>query len=142
MKHFYYLLFFFLPYALFSQENDKPIGFTIIEDVPVFPGCTGNTEELKRCMSHQINKIIKENFNTDVVNGTNLQGKVRIMIQFVIDKNGDVVDLKIEAPHPFLDAEAERLMRMIPQMRPGKFRGNPVPVSYALPIIFKVQPED
>src|SRR5690606_3598396 len=142
MKHFYYLLFFFLPYALFSQENDKPIGFTIIEDVPVFPGCTGNTEELKRCMSNQINKIISENFNTDVVNGTNLQGKVRIMIQFVINKNGDVVDLKIEAPHPFLEVEAERLMRMIPQMRPGKLRGKPVSVSYALPIIFEVQPED
>ena len=141
MKHIYYLLFLFLPCALFGQENDEPIGFTIIEDVPVFPGCTGDSEELKRCMYDQINKIIGENFNTDVVNETDLQGKVRIMIQFVIDKKGDVVDLKIEAPHPVLEKEAERVMHMIPQVRPGKLRGEPVPVRYSLPIIFEIEPE-
>ena len=38
---------------------------------------------------------------------------------------------------PLLEKEAERIISLLPQMIPGKQRGKPVKVPYAVPIVFK-----
>lgn len=115
--------------------------FILIEDVPIFPGCENlsNNEERKDCMSEKITKFINKEFNTEIGNQLGLTGINRINVMFKIDTNGDIVDVLTRAPHPKLEQEAQRVIKALPKMMPGKQRGNPVNVQYSLPIVFKVQ---
>lgn len=115
--------------------------FILIEDVPIFPGCENlrNNEERKDCMSEKITKFINREFNTDIGNQLGLKGINKINVMFKIDTNGDIVDVKTRAPHPKLEQEAQRVIKALPKMVPGKQRGNPVNVQYSLPIVFKIQ---
>ena len=66
-------------------------------------------------------------------------GIKRISVMFKIDNTGNIVDVQARAPHIKLQQEAVRVVNLLPTMEPGKQRGNPVAVKYALPIVFKVQ---
>jgi len=65
-----------------------------------------------------------------------IQGKV--FIQFYIDSNGYVTGLKSRGPDRLLQAEAERIIASLPQMKPGQQRGKAVKVPYSIPITFKI----
>ncbi|MGM0933803.1 MAG: energy transducer TonB [Bacteroidota bacterium] len=123
------------------DEKVETIPFTLIEDVPVFPGC----EELKdntarkSCMSDKITAYVNKNFNKNLGSELGLSGINRITILFQINTEGNIVNILARAPHPKLEEEAISLIKALPQMEPGKQRGKPVNVSYALPIIFQVQ---
>ena len=47
--------------------------------------------------------------------------------------------MRSRAPHPALEAEAIRIISMLPKMQPGVHDGKKVIVPYSLPIIFQVQ---
>lgn len=112
----------------------------VIENVPVFPGCESGSNDAKRkCMSDKISEFVRRKFNTDLAGDLGLTGRQRINVIFKIDKSGNVVGIRARAPHPRLQAEAERVVNLLPKMKPGKQRGKPVVVPYSLPIIFQVQ---
>ena len=117
------------------------VPFAFIEDAPLYPGCEkkkGNAAK-KKCMSDKITKVVQRKFNADLAPDLGLTGKQRISVVFKIDKNGNVVDVRSRAPHPRLEKEAARVINLLPKMKPGKQRGEPVTVSYTLPIVFQVQ---
>ena len=121
-------------------EEDVEVPFTVIENVPVFPGCESGSNDAKRkCMSDKISEFVRRKFNTDLAGDFGLTGRQRINVIFKIDKSGNVVGIRARAPHPRLQAEAERVVNLLPKMLPGKQRGKPVVVPYSLPIIFEVQ---
>lgn len=121
-------------------EEEVEVPFMVIENVPVFPGCeSGNNEAKRKCMSDKISEFVRRKFNTDLAGDLGLTGRQRINVIFKIDKSGNVVGIKARAPHPRLQAEAERVVNLLPKMLPGKQRGKPVVVPYSLPIIFEVQ---
>lgn len=123
------------------EEVVEDVPFMIIENVPVFPGCTGNNLELRNCFSDQISKFVLKRFNPELAQDLGLtSGSIqRIFVLFTINKNGDIVDIKARAPHKRLQSEAIRVVNMLPKMTPGKQRGKPVGVKYALPILFKIE---
>ena len=119
-------------------EEDVP--FAIIEEVPVFPGCSGTRKEKSDCLNKSLQKHISENFNADVISELGLSpGKKKIWLVFRIDEEGNAVDFSARAPHPRLKKEAVRIAELIPQMQPGKQRGKPVGMKYTLPISFNVE---
>ena len=121
-------------------EEDIEVPFSVIENVPIFPGCDkGNNAERRKCMSQKITKFVQRKFNTDLAGDLGLSGRQRISVIFKIDKNGDVVGVRARAPHPRLVKEATRVVNLLPKMKPGKQRGKAVVVPYSLPIIFQVQ---
>lgn len=62
----------------------------------------------------------------------------RVVVQFVVDKDGSVRDPKItKSVDPLFDAEALRVVSMLPKFTPGEIDSKPVAVEYALPISFK-----
>ena len=65
-------------------------------------------------------------------------GSYKIQTQFIIDKEGNVIDVKIRAPHKRLKNETNKLINKLPKFTPGKQRNRPVKVRYILPIAFKV----
>ena len=119
----------------------EDVPFMIIENVPVFPGCTGNNSELRACFSAQITKFVSKRFNAELASDLGLQqGTIqRIFVMFKIDKNGDITNIQARAPHKKLQEEAIRVIELLPKMTPGRQRGRPVGVKYGLPIVFKVE---
>jgi protein TonB len=127
-----------------ADTDDDPIEevpFAFIEDAPIYPGCEKykGKAERKKCMSEKIDKLIKRKFDVDLANELGLEeGVKRINVLFVIDENGNVTQIQSRAPHPKLQKEAERVIKLLPQMQPGKQRNQNVKVKYTLPIMFKV----
>ncbi|PKG53264.1 MULTISPECIES: energy transducer TonB [Olleya] len=123
-------------------EEDVDVPFSIIENVPVYPGCegAGNNDAKKKCMSEKIGKFVRKNFNADLAQDLGLDSGIkRINVGFKIDKTGNIVNIQARAPHPKLEQEAKRIIAKLPKMKPGRQRGKAVNVPYGLPITFKVE---
>ena len=131
--------------AIVTVEDDdevvEDVPFMIIEEVPIFPGCKGNNQELRSCFSAEITKFVSKNFNIELAQDIGLAtGSVqRIFVMFKIDKNGDISEIQARAPHKTLENEAIRVIQKLPKMTPGKQRGKPVGVKYSLPITFRIE---
>jgi len=123
------------------EEEIADVPFAVIEDVPIFPGCENlsNNDQRKKCMSEKVQDFVNKKFNTDLGSQLGLSGVNRIIVQFKIDKNGNITEVRSRAPHPRLEQEAARVINALPKMKPGKQRGKPVGVMYSLPIVFQVQ---
>jgi protein TonB len=121
-------------------EEDIDVPFSVIENVPIFPGCEkGNNQQKRDCMSQKISQFVNKKFNTELASELGLSGRQRINVIFKIDKTGSITGIRARAPHPGLEKEAARVIGLLPKMKPGKQRGKPVNVPYSLPIIFQVQ---
>ena len=125
---------------VYDLNENGNIPFAVIDEVPVFPGCESLTsnKERKDCMSQKISALVNSNFNVGLGKQLNLTGTNRIFASFKIDKNGFVTNLKTRSPHPDLDVEAQRVISLLPKMKPGVHNGKEVGVLYSLPILFKI----
>lgn len=123
-------------------DGPADVPFATIENVPVYPGCTGdNNLYLKRCMSGKIQEFVEQNFNMEMIKSLNLPPRrYRIAVQFKVDREGNVVDIRSRADREELENEAIRVVSGLPKMKPGRQRGKEVGVLYALPIIFEIAP--
>jgi protein TonB len=135
------VIFLLISFCGFSQDEKIDIvPFTAIEEVPIFPGCNGDNLSRKKCMQNKMTKHILKKFNIKVAQRLDLSpGRKRISVQFKINKSGIVEDIRVRAPHPKLEKEAIRVIKLLPQMIPGKQKGKPVNVRYNLPITFNVE---
>ncbi|MFB9057263.1 energy transducer TonB [Mariniflexile ostreae] len=120
-------------------EEDVEVPFAVIEDVPVFPGCEGGSKaEIKACFQKKMQEHISKHFRyPQAALDLAIQGRVNVI--FVIDAKGFVTGIRSRGPDKILENEAERIMKELPQMQPGKQRGKPVKVPYSVPIVFKMQ---
>ncbi|WP_339880850.1 energy transducer TonB [Polaribacter vadi] len=127
-----------------DEPDDEPspetVPFIMIENAPVFKGCEGLSKaENKKCFDEKMLKFVQRNFDVNIANEVGLRaGKYRISTQFIIDDKGDVVDIKIRAPHSKLEKETQELIEKLPKFTPGKQRNKSVKVRYSLPITFRV----
>ncbi|WP_435413986.1 energy transducer TonB [Polaribacter aestuariivivens] len=122
------------------EEVVEDVSFMIIEDVPVFPGCSGNKQELKDCFSRMVQKHFTRKFDAELPNELGLSsGKKKVFIGFKIDRNGNIVDVNARAPHPKIKDEVIKVMKLLPKMKPGKQRGKPVGVKYSIPFTLLVE---
>lgn len=109
------------------KTSDKEI-HAILEEQPEYPG--GMEEVIKYIQTHiryPPTAIYKK-----------IQG--RVWIESVIDHNGKVVQPKIAySVHSLLDQEALRIIRMMPNWKPGKLNGKPVKVKYFFLVTFRLE---
>jgi len=123
-----------------AEEVVEDVSFMIIEDVPVFPGCKGNKNELKACFSKMVQKHFSRKFDADLPNELGLSaGRKRVFIGFKIDKSGNIVNVNARAPHPKIKSEVIKVMKQLPKMTPGRQRGKPVGVKYSIPFTLIVE---
>ncbi len=128
--------------GLLLETNDSiNIPFTTIDKPPVFPDCGGNNQLLKECFSEKINVFIRSNFNLEIINDLNLNpGLQRLRVIFKITAEGKVANISIiQSPHHKITEEIDRIIRLLPEMKPGEQSGKPVEVTYTLPIHFNVE---
>lgn len=63
----------------------------------------------------------------------------KVLVQFVIDIDGSVTDARVvKGVDALLDAEALRVVNLMPTWIPAKQNGEPVKVRFTLPISFKI----
>jgi protein TonB len=131
--------------VLVDDEGDDPkidtFPVTLVSDLPIFPGCESYSDKREQleCFSSKVAKLVSKKFDTEVAAENGITGKQKIMVTFMINTQGDVVDIKARAPHPVLQKEAIKAVNMLPKMTPAKQGFKTVNVTYALPIIFEVQ---
>ena len=110
-------------------DADEGKVFTFVEEMPGFPG---GDQKLMEYLQKNIKypMIAKEN---------GIQG--RIYVTFVVDKDGKIKDSKIlrGGLGGGLEEEALRVVRSMPDWKPGKQNGRAVQVQYNLPIIFTLK---
>lgn len=123
------------------EEKVEEVPFVLIAEVPVYPGCEelNSNAEKKHCMSSKIDALIQKEFKTELGAELNLYGINRIYAMFKIDEYGKVTDIRVRGPHKILEEEAQRVIKMLPDMTPGRQRNRAVRVSYTLPITFEVR---
>jgi len=125
--------------------KNKEVSFVLVKNPPVYKGCSksSDSEQLRICMSNKINELVRKNFNTSIVNNTDLEGLVKIQVLFKVEIDGSITFIKAIAPHPILKKEAKRIVGvgLIPKMkRPGSMViGRPVIVPYTIPIAFHIE---
>lgn len=102
--------------------------FMVAEQMPEFPG--GMKELLKFL---QNNLKYPENAMKN-----NVQG--RVIVQFVVEKDGTLTEFKVaRSVDPDLDAEALRVLQIMPKWKPGMQMGKIVRVKFTVPVSFKLQ---
>lgn len=122
------------------NKNDN-VPYSVIEVAPIHPQCKtiSSEEERKKCTSAEVQKFVSKNFNTKLPDKLGLsKGQKRIFIQFVINEIGQIVNVGARGPHPDLEAEAIRVINLLPQFTPGKQKGENIKVAFSLPITFQV----
>ncbi|WP_299666851.1 energy transducer TonB [uncultured Polaribacter sp.] len=124
-----------------EKIGPETVPFINIEDAPVFKGCEGlSKEENKVCFDKKMKQFVQQNFDAGLASELGLNaGRYKIQTQFLIDAKGNVVDIKIRAPHKQLEKETNRLIKKLPKFTPGMQRKKPVRVRYTLPISFSVE---
>ncbi|HZL12278.1 MAG TPA: TonB family protein [Prolixibacteraceae bacterium] len=101
--------------------------FFIVEEMPEFPGGIAALKEYV-ASTLQYPAIALEN---------GIQGIV--FVNFVVSKYGSVTDAKFSSGvDPSLNKEALRIVNNMPKWKPGSQAGEPVSVSYNIPIDFKL----
>lgn len=110
-----------------TDMDDNPLSLRVVEQLPEFPGGMVEfmkwlTKNLKYPPSAQNRKV---------------QG--RVVVSFIVNKDGTIADAKVVKPvDPTLDREAMRVVRMMPNWKPGLQMGKPCRTMFAIPIVFKL----
>lgn len=137
------LIFILISSLCFGQEKEIDLPVTILEDIPKFPNCINdsndNIQDSRMCFIQEMNNHIKLNFRyPSIAKKKKIQGKV--IVKFIINEEGNVINIEAKAPKgcELLEEEAERIIKLLPKFKPGEQRGEPVSVSYAQPIVFKI----
>ena len=125
-----------LPFG--NKYSTEDIGFEVVDEVPIYPGCEGRPiETLRRCFNEKMLQHIQENFRyPKKARRKNITGRVNIF--FLVDKKGRVNHIRTFGADPILMNEARRIISLLPQMTPGKVKGKLVRVPFAIPLTFKI----
>ncbi len=123
-------------------EVDLDVPFSVIEDVPVFPGCekvkSKGAKALRDCFNEKIKNHIRKHFKyPEIAQEMGIQG--RVDVRFVIQKDGSIGQVQLRGPDKNLEKEAARIIGKLPKMTPGKQRGRAVRVPFSLPVTFRLQ---
>lgn len=109
------------------DEADNPLHFRVVEQLPEFPG--GMVELMK-----WLTKNLKY---PPAAQKQKIQGKV--LVSFIINKDGTIADAKVvRSVDPLLDGEAMRVVRMMPNWKPGINNNQPCRTLFAIPVVFKL----
>ncbi len=111
--------------------------FMTIDKAPTFPGCE---EGDKSCFSKMVQKHFAKNFDAEMPKTLGLEpGRKRVFVAFKIDKEGNVVDVKVRAPHQEIENEVLNVMNSLPKMTPGKHQEKKMTVKYAIPFVLNIE---
>lgn len=109
-------------------EEEQPMSIAMVEQKPEFKG---GEKAMYQWLSDNI--VYPSAASEEGVQG-------RVVVEFVVDKDGSITNVRVvRNRHPALDKEALRVIKAMPKWIPGRNNGQPVKVTYTLPVTFKLQ---
>ena len=109
-----------------SQSNQNV--YDEVEQMPEFPG---GMEAMINFIQTNI-KYPKDAIKQEVGG--------RVMVMFVIETDGSLSNVRVARKvFPSLDAEAVRVIKIMPKWKPGKEKGKVVRVNYTMPVVFSIK---
>ena len=146
-KAFLTIIFSVFSTLIWSQNNnlnqtdkDEKVIINITEEDPIFPGCEDvDSKERKNCFTQKLSEHIQKNYNyPEKARKKKITGKV--IVSFVINKEGEINSITTRGPinGKILEEEAKRIISLLPKMKPGAQKGEPVNVRYTIPINFNL----
>jgi len=113
-----------------TDIKDKGVVFTIVEEMPEFPG-----GDIALIDHFRLNMMYPEAAQSSGIQGV-------VVLGFTIEKDGSVTSLKlIRDIGSGCGEEAMRIARLMPKWLPGKQDGKTVRVAFKLPVRFKLDGE-
>ena len=107
--------------------NDNDSIYNVVSENAEFPG--GNMAAS--------NWISKNMTYPEECRKKGIQG--RVVISFVVNKDGSIVDAEaVKSPHPALAEEGLRVVKSMPKWKPAKEGGKVVRSRFNIPIVFKL----
>jgi TonB family protein len=105
------------------ENIEEKVIFDIVEVQPEYPGGMA-----------KMMQFISANFQYPQIDRDNgVQG--RVFVSFVVEMNGEISTIKVlRGVSKTLDAEAIRVVKLMPNWTPGTQSGKPVRVKFNLPI--------
>ncbi len=101
----------------------------------IYPGCEAKHDK-KTCFMRKIHTHMKRNLDKDVFSNKGFSGKVKMYVNFMVDKQGITKVLDIKAPHEEFKKELNRVFKSVPKMKPQLQKGEAVDTSFTLPVSF------
>ena len=113
--------------APWTDDSDEPEVYQSVDEMPGFPG---GEEKLMEFFTKNI-EYPKE------AREAGIQG--RVFVGFVIEKDGSISNVKVlRGIGHGCEEEAVRVVKSMPNWKPGKLYGEVVRVSYQIPVNFKL----
>lgn len=133
MKFTLFLLLLIMAMPLSAQtsgetDNEPVYNMAMVSQQPKFPGGTA-----------AMYKWLADNVKYPA-EAASEEAWGKVIVDFVITKTGAIHKVRVaRSLHPALDQEAVRVVKSMPAWTPGKQNGQPVNVSYTMPITFRPQ---
>jgi len=106
--------------------KNRPV-FRVVEEIPQFPGGAS-----------ALMKFIADNVRYPLEAQKQKQ-QGRVVVQFIVEEDGKLTNAKVvSSVSPLLDAEALRVVSMMPQWTPGNQRGQAVACYFTIPVVFRL----
>ncbi|MVO09042.1 hypothetical protein GOQ30_07665 [Flavobacterium sp. TP390] len=124
--------------AIFEKETDTIKAIKELDIYPSFGNFKKNTNKEKSLneFNKNITKHIQDNFiYPEYAINNNITGKT--FVYFVIEKDGSVEKIIVTQAHPVLHFTGIDIISKLPKLKPGMIDGEPVRVSYGLPLTFR-----
>ena len=109
-------------------EEEQPMSIAMVEQKPQF---AGGEAAMYKWLSDNI--VYPPAAAEEGVSG-------RVVVEFVVGKDGSISNVRVvRSRHTALDKEALRVVKAMPNWIPGRNNGQPVKVTYTLPVTFKLE---
>lgn len=133
-----------IPVLIFNnnQIEIKPNELVLFKRIPIFPGCenSNDLQSARKCINTKVQKHFSQKFDFNIANRLGLSsGTKKILIQFKINKEGIINDIKVKSPHPEISNEVIRIMNLLPKVEPAVQNGKKVAIRFEIPFTLIVQ---
>ncbi len=122
----------------FNDGRDDSIeNLDLLDVLPTFPSCNKNDKE---CFTSGVRKVFYKYFDKKLSKKICLpKGQLTMILNFTVSNEGHIVYAFGNAPKKELLSELERVMSLLPKMKPAELNGEKVAVKYSIPITINVQ---
>ncbi len=119
-----------------DEYVELKVDWVILDRKPIYKGCEKlkSEEEREACFQRKLSNYIIDNFELTPMGWGDTQ---KIYVNFVIDKEGNVEEVKAVFGDEKDRKQLENLIGDLPQFLPGMYKGKYVRTSFTLPVVLR-----
>ena len=116
-----------------NDGRDESItDLNVLDVLPTFPGCNENDG---KCFIDGVKNVFCKYYDKKIEKKLGLpKGQLTIILNFTVSNEGHIVYAFGNAPKKELLSELERVMSLLPKIKPAELNGEKVAVKYSIPI--------